>query len=584
MAFRLRHGFIEEFMEEGCEGTRSPGTRSDPGSIHSGLERTSAGKLNLISMDSLRRMGNGGSDHAAELESDFGKLRSTDCDDSDTQSEKEEAAERSAMSLRSDAREAVRQLVQRNLSKAAKAQGTQSLTTMLAAIEEITVHVGTALQSSGNTYAEDVQSTIGVLRARMRDEDGTVAANAAIESLDAIPQMIVQSFEASAIDAKKTLQDKVDTVLRSIAEMRLEDGGVVAQMRSISEDVEGITKRAVDDAITSSNTKASRQVGLAKASLPRWRNTLEDANNRIKASGPVVGTHTVQVATSQAIETMEKVVEAVQQRDSGASSLATNEVVADILLRAKGAKGSEIAGPLNAALNSGSLGHPELCTRPCLYFNAGSCANGITCQFCHLPHRKRLHLDKRKRELFKSMSDFECVSMVLPILLARVEEMSLGAELMKLVSNIGVAAQAGQAAPPTGGGGSKEKASLLTVLKALSFRALLIMLNRSSSHAPAQPLSNAIDAVMQHLHVRSNLLILQPQPGQEPLSPCGQPPLPHMLLREAQGGPAAAGAYEVHARRKQGQVEVRRSRQRAAKPQGGYGQSPCSSSTAEPPN
>ena len=33
--------------------------------------------------------------------------------------------------------------------------------------------------------------------------------------------------------------------------------------------------------------------------------------------------------------------------------------------------------------------HPELCMRPCLYFNAGSCANGITCQFCHLPHRKR---------------------------------------------------------------------------------------------------------------------------------------------------------------------------------------------------
>ncbi|CAE8612514.1 unnamed protein product, partial [Polarella glacialis] len=52
----------------------------------------------------------------------------------------------------------------------------------------------------------------------------------------------------------------------------------------------------------------------------------------------------------------------------------------------------------------GSLGHPELCTRPCLYFASGRCVNDINCGFCHLPHAARpSHLDKRSRLLLKSL-------------------------------------------------------------------------------------------------------------------------------------------------------------------------------------
>ncbi|CAE8743590.1 unnamed protein product [Polarella glacialis] len=34
--------------------------------------------------------------------------------------------------------------------------------------------------------------------------------------------------------------------------------------------------------------------------------------------------------------------------------------------------------------NPGSMAHPELCRRPCIYFAAGSCANGSACGYCHL--------------------------------------------------------------------------------------------------------------------------------------------------------------------------------------------------------
>ena len=33
---------------------------------------------------------------------------------------------------------------------------------------------------------------------------------------------------------------------------------------------------------------------------------------------------------------------------------------------------------------TGSVGHPELCRRPCIYFAAGQCRNSADCNFCRL--------------------------------------------------------------------------------------------------------------------------------------------------------------------------------------------------------
>mmetsp|Transcript_19595 Transcript_19595/g.51977 ORF Transcript_19595/g.51977 Transcript_19595/m.51977 type:complete len:575 (+) Transcript_19595:103-1827(+) len=535
MALRWRNGFIEEVGScDGEDEDEQPKARararSDPRSECDSIksetfhrERQYVEGLN-VSIDNLRSaMSTGarsenrsesGVEHAgSSLPPRVSSARSQDVKgalDKDLASprphpsrKEEDSAATNMMS------EAVRQQVQRNLSKA-KTQKTKHLTMALAAIEEITVQVTDCLHRSGNSFAEDVQDTIGELRTRMRDEDGTVAADAAIESLDVIPEMIVQSFEASAHVAKKTLQEKVDVVLRGIAEMSLDDDDLVAQMRLIPAEVEDITKRAVADALNASQLQASLQVNFAKVSLPDWQWTLTQVNNRINTSVPGMGTLTVQVATSQAVETMEKAVEAVKQNDQQSFSSATNEVVADTLLRAKADDPGGPSGEGGAGIfvNPGSVGHPELCTRPCLYFTTGSCNNGTTCEFCHLPHPKRpAHLDKRNREMLKAMPLSDCVALVLPILQAKVDELDLGPDMMMLVNQVGEAAQVGST--PSGRKnttGSKDKASLLTALKAMSLRSLLMMLNRSSVLSPSHPQNTAIDAVWQHLRLRSHFL------------------------------------------------------------------------------
>ena len=37
----------------------------------------------------------------------------------------------------------------------------------------------------------------------------------------------------------------------------------------------------------------------------------------------------------------------------------------------------------------GSVGHPELCRRPCIYFAAGQCRNSADCNFCRSARRAR---------------------------------------------------------------------------------------------------------------------------------------------------------------------------------------------------
>jgi len=48
----------------------------------------------------------------------------------------------------------------------------------------------------------------------------------------------------------------------------------------------------------------------------------------------------------------------------------------------------------------GSIGHPEMCKKPCLFFQSGQCGHMANCGFCHLAHPHRAsHVDKRNRDL-----------------------------------------------------------------------------------------------------------------------------------------------------------------------------------------
>lgn len=85
--------------------------------------------------------------------------------------------------------------------------------------------------------------------------------------------------------------------------------------------------------------------------------------------------------------------------------------------------------------NIGSVGHPELCPRPCIYFAAGFCANGANCGYCHHHHEARsAHLDKRHRALLRTLPEEERLALLLPVLRRRAEALGIREEAQELLT------------------------------------------------------------------------------------------------------------------------------------------------------
>ncbi|CAL1161967.1 unnamed protein product [Cladocopium goreaui] len=67
--------------------------------------------------------------------------------------------------------------------------------------------------------------------------------------------------------------------------------------------------------------------------------------------------------------------------------------------------------------NRGSLGHPEMCQRPCVYISAYGtpCPHGDACGYCHFTHtERRTTLDKRQREFLRALKEQQLISVLLP--------------------------------------------------------------------------------------------------------------------------------------------------------------------------
>ncbi|CAE7232629.1 unnamed protein product [Symbiodinium sp. CCMP2592] len=73
--------------------------------------------------------------------------------------------------------------------------------------------------------------------------------------------------------------------------------------------------------------------------------------------------------------------------------------------------------------NRGSLGHPTLCSRPCIYFaKQGQCPIGEDCGFCHHHHPSSPKPDKHQRELMRMMPRAELLSFLAELLRERAEK------------------------------------------------------------------------------------------------------------------------------------------------------------------
>ena len=65
--------------------------------------------------------------------------------------------------------------------------------------------------------------------------------------------------------------------------------------------------------------------------------------------------------------------------------------------------------------SAGSIGHPHLCFRPCVYLlKTGTCSEGSGCGFCHMPHQelREQKLAKSARARAQSMPKQDFIRMV----------------------------------------------------------------------------------------------------------------------------------------------------------------------------
>lgn len=136
---------------------------------------------------------------------------------------------------------------------------------------------------------------------------------------------------------------------------------------------------------------------------------------------------------------------------------------------------------LAQAGNRGSFAHPDLCARPCLNFMRGSCDRGDSCGFCHQAHTKRpAHLDKRHRDLVKSMSRDRFLASTQDLLRSKLSALGLSAdEIQEFLRDTQLMPRSQQA-----GSANRAMRMLLHSLASLPLRAFLQCLQISDEHGP----------------------------------------------------------------------------------------------------
>eukprot|EP00928_Gymnodinium_smaydae_P067345 TRINITY_DN5030_c0_g4_i2.p1 TRINITY_DN5030_c0_g4~~TRINITY_DN5030_c0_g4_i2.p1 ORF type:complete len:179 (-),score=23.37 TRINITY_DN5030_c0_g4_i2:80-577(-) len=151
-------------------------------------------------------------------------------------------------------------------------------------------------------------------------------------------------------------------------------------------------------------------------------------------------------------------------------------------------------GAADGGCLSGSVGHPEICSRPCVRAAAGECDLGFSCGFCHMPHEKSgIHLDKKRRIAFKSMTYDERVSTILPLVRLKVVELQLDNDLLQDISDIIESLQLGNYE-------SEKARSIRQIQRAhatkFTLRSLFSMIKNDTSQGAPSALQASLDRLL----------------------------------------------------------------------------------------
>lgn len=136
-----------------------------------------------------------------------------------------------------------------------------------------------------------------------------------------------------------------------------------------------------------------------------------------------------------------------------------------------------------AAGSIGSLAHPHLCSRPCLYFASGQCVNGGECGFCHLPHpRREAHLDKKYREILRAMLPGRASALLLPLLWEKMLDVRADEAARAIFHELAGLCGDGASLRRLPSAMSRGERALLGTLRPMRLRSLLIAAQRCVLH------------------------------------------------------------------------------------------------------
>uniref|UniRef100_A0A7S4Q595 C3H1-type domain-containing protein n=1 Tax=Alexandrium monilatum TaxID=311494 RepID=A0A7S4Q595_9DINO len=242
---------------------------------------------------------------------------------------------------------------------------------VLEAIHEIPEQVADALQQRAGGIVSGVLEEVGVVR-DMIEEDGAAAGRtgltSAVAKLEAIPEMVQESFEARFSEAERTVRSRVDGVMANLEASGLSRQEVVERISTIPGEVQEIAAQAMQVAVAESRVQAQQQLNFALASLPKSgaRRFAGMAGARILPQVSVDLADLARGAKDAAAGTVEHAVAVVEKEDR-AMHVVANQMVAETLLRAKmDGKSSRDFGleglpPTVPGLSEGSHWSPQLC-------------------------------------------------------------------------------------------------------------------------------------------------------------------------------------------------------------------------------
>lgn len=381
---------------------------------------------------------------------------------------------------------------------------TERVQTALSVISEMPAQLEDALQRRAINVVNDMQFEVAAMRGKLTQnmEPPSKAAEAA-DCVEQIPGIVFDTFEAKVAKVARSVSHRLDRVVKKCKKNNCES--IVLELCVIPEEIKRIATEAVEEAVLESQEEAKQRFDIAIAHLPH-STAVTEAKQQVVPVIKDVLPDALADATHTTVENARQAVQAVQER-SNYHHVVTNQVVADALLRAKvdhGPKPTRDHLWANAT-NPGSLGHPELCVRPCLYFAAGTCVNGARCEFCHMPHPGRpAHLDKRHRELLKEMALPDLIPLVVPILEQKAKAIDLGFDVCAVLARLRTFANDSPSSLQSAHAMGKGKRSLSVALKAMSLRSLLTTLHRNA-RLSSGPEKASVDEILQQLLQRINV-------------------------------------------------------------------------------